>query len=89
MGEAKTYIPYDDTYTVKPSWVWALHFEANRAIPMICCPNGHRSVMANHTFDADGTVHASILCPEQNCGWHVWGVLMDYAPYQEGEHAET
>lgn len=29
--------------------------------------------LENHTVEADGTVHASLLCPM--CGWHVWGKL--------------
>ncbi len=30
----------------------------------------------NHSIDKDGTVNASILCPM--CGWHVWGVLVQW-----------
>jgi DNA-directed RNA polymerase subunit RPC12/RpoP len=30
------------------------------------------------TVDADGNVTPSILC--RNCGWHVWGRLLDWEP---------
>lgn len=35
--------------------------------------------LRDHSIDEDGTVNASILCPDAGCGWHVWGRLQGWS----------
>jgi hypothetical protein len=53
-------------------------------VNLICGGCGrHAGVLEHHWIEADGTVHASILCPVtvhgDLCGWHVWGKLLGWA----------
>jgi hypothetical protein len=49
-------------------------------VQLVCGGCGrHAGHLLNHTIEADGTVHASILCEVKvrgvTCGWHVMGKL--------------
>jgi hypothetical protein len=43
---------------------------------LICGGCGYISTMSNHTIAADGTVKPSLLCPNDECSFHVWGKLL-------------
>jgi len=60
-------IPFNSE-SKRGTWMHATWEDGNP--PIIRCPNGHGSVMANHHIQDDGTVDGSVLCPE--CDWHVW-----------------
>lgn len=44
--------------------------------PLLCCLNGHKASIEDHTIASDGIVSPSLLCPE--CQWHVYGKLEGY-----------
>ena len=46
--------------------------------PTISCGGcGERGSLADHTIATDGTVSPSLVCPA-DCGWHVFGRLLDW-----------
>lgn len=57
---------------VGPGW-WIFDGEV-RIVCGGCKKDG--GALADHTIEADGRVHASLLC---DCGWHVFGMLIDWS----------
>ncbi len=47
---------------------------------LISCDQGHVCSLTNHTIAADGTVTPSLVCPTDECGWHVFLRLVDWEP---------
>ncbi len=45
---------------------------------LISCDKGHWCSLTNHTIAADGTVTPSLVCPTEDCGWHVFLRLVDW-----------
>lgn len=46
--------------------------------PVIVDPNGHYLSIYKHTVLGDGTVHPSVVCPVQGCGFHEFVKLEGY-----------
>lgn len=36
----------------------------------VVCGNGHAGLIDEHVIADDGTVSPSVVCTEENCGWH-------------------
>ena len=59
-------------------------YDGQPEVSLICGGCGlHCGHLINHTIEADGRVHASILCSrkkdgKEQCGWHVYGILDDW-----------
>lgn len=70
----------DDLWLTDPGPRWRLGLCDGAAQVWVACTQGHRANLAAHTIDADGTVHPSLVCPVEGCGWHVWGQLQDWVP---------
>lgn len=53
-------------------------------VRVICggCGKFHLT-LSDHAIFKDGTVHPSLLCPDDDCGWHVFGKLQDWNPDNE------
>ena len=63
------------THRGSAGWFLSDGSVVRKGVHLICGGCGkHSGDMRNHTIDADGRVHASILCAH-GCGWHVWGRL--------------
>lgn len=45
----------------------------------IRCECGKCMGLDNHTVSDDGTVNPSLHHDEPDCGWHVWGKLLDWS----------
>ncbi len=45
------------------------------------CPSCGRSMCIPHAIAADGTVTPSVICPYENCGWHVFVRLGGWSLY--------
>lgn len=39
------------------------------------CDKGHAASLDDHTIQPDGTVQPSLVCPIEDCGWHVMARL--------------
>lgn len=51
----------------------------------IACARGHLAFLdpAHEIADEiadDGTIHPSLVCPEESCDWHVFGRLKGWTP---------
>ena len=44
----------------------------------LTCPNGHSGILEGHRVGADGIVRPSVVCPAEDCDWHVWVRLLDW-----------
>lgn len=65
-------------YETAPGW-WPMDADRPRRPPtFVRCENGHQADIRNHTVSEDGTVTASLLCHNPECGWHVMGRLLDW-----------
>lgn len=81
-------IPYGSE-GVPGTWFLVPHLDAWQ--PHHRCPKCRRgSVMANHSVQPDGTVHASIACFPP-CDYHVYGILDGwcYGLKQAGQGVST
>ena len=68
--------PPQGLYHPGPWWLGFNPTEENlNPAPMLRCPYGHRAILSRHDIAADGAVKPSIVCPEEACTWHVWGLL--------------
>ena len=41
---------------------------------------GHEGLLTDHDIAADGTVTPSVVCTEEDCGFHDWVKLVGWAP---------
>lgn len=46
----------------------------------LTCPNGHSGILESHRIGDDGIVRPSVVCHDEDCGWHVWAKLLDWKP---------
>ena len=45
----------------------------------LTCPQGHVCSLSNHEILSDGSVHPSVICPEDGCGFHEFVKLKDWS----------
>jgi hypothetical protein len=50
----------------------------------VVCSNGHAGLISEHLIAADGTVSPSVVCTEENCGWHEHVQLAGWAERRAG-----
>lgn len=63
-----------------PWWWPAFDGDEGKTVVVLVCGGCNRhQALSQHTVDAEGKVHASILCGV-GCGWHVWGQLLGWEP---------
>lgn len=59
-------------------WWWPARLDGELTA-VVACPAGHTAHI-DHDVAADGTVTPSLVCPEEDCGWHVFGRLIGWTP---------
>ncbi len=67
-------------HSCKPGW-WVGLLDGCQVVHLRCggACGRHAGQLEGHTIHPDGRVEPSILCPDPKCGWHVWGILEDWA----------
>jgi len=70
-----------DDGKIKPGPAWT--FDPDGLVYVVCKCGVILGSPKNHSIDADGTVNASIIDNQEsmgagNCGWHVFGRLLDW-----------
>lgn len=79
MREGDVAIPYDKVhgfkFHVEPMPAWG---RSTQGKLYIRCKCGVPMGLEDHTIEDNGTVNPSLHHDDPECGWHVWGTLVDW-----------
>jgi len=74
-----TNVPQDNEYKAG-TWKGLLLGKRERRSASFTDPNGHTLSLSKYEILKNGTVHPSVLCPMDGCGFHEFITLEGWSP---------
>ncbi len=78
MGD-RVAIPNGDSWTQRGVWKGG-RLDGKRTATVSCPECGRACSLSQHEIDAEGNVSPSVVCPYDDCDWHVWIRLEGWKP---------